>query len=296
MDSRTEESITVLQATTGVYYWELKNPLWFKVTRLITVPSAHMHQRCNLQIRFNYNLRKALGLHQCYLNFLVWTTLKTTSETALQARLLFWIDKFLDNVGVISINNVIRAISSLYERVFIKEIQEEEHDNYLEEAMKMRNLLEEFHANHGIRPPTILGVREHVFTGRFTSDFLHAKPLGICWNVAHCVCNSRFNSTLRQGNIAHHEYIQVGKGKDVGLNQIALFEGKVVGANGEQVLSRDIYRLGQLFDFFRMLSFFFTTVDDSAYSIYFLIQKGLADSLHVLATTSACNFNNMSSQ
>ncbi|KAF3436800.1 hypothetical protein FNV43_RR19553 [Rhamnella rubrinervis] len=69
-----------------------------------------------------------------------------------------------------------------------------------------------------------------------------------------------FNSTLRQGNITHHEYIQVGKGRDVGLNQIALFEGKVAGGNGEQVLSRDIYRIGQLFDFFRMCSFFFTTV------------------------------------
>ena len=40
-------------------------------------------------------------------------------------------------------------------------------DNYLEEAMKMRNLLEEFRADHGLRPPTILGVREHVFTGRY---------------------------------------------------------------------------------------------------------------------------------
>lgn len=54
--------------------------------------------------------------------------------------------------------------------------------------------------------------------------------------------------------------MQVGKGRDVGLNQIALFEGKVAGGNGEQVLSRDVYRLGQLFDFFRMLSFYFTTV------------------------------------
>ncbi|PON48803.1 Glycosyl transferase [Parasponia andersonii] len=53
---------------------------------------------------------------------------------------------------------------------------------------------------------------------------------------------------------------QVGKGRDVGLNQIALFEGKVAGGNGEQVLSRDVYRLGQLFDFFRMMSFYFTTV------------------------------------
>ncbi|GAB2258819.1 hypothetical protein Droror1_Dr00014979 [Drosera rotundifolia] len=69
---------------------------------------------------------------------------------------------------------------------------------------------------------------------------------------------SGFNSTLRQGNITHHEYIQVGKGRVVGLNQIAVFEGKVAG--GEQVLSRDVYRLGQLFDFFRMMSCYFTTV------------------------------------
>lgn len=44
------------------------------------------------------------------------------------------------------------------------------------------------------------------------------------------------------------------------MNQIALFEGKVAGGNGEQVLSRDVYRLGQLFDFFRMMSFYVTTV------------------------------------
>lgn len=53
---------------------------------------------------------------------------------------------------------------------------------------------------------------------------------------------------------------QCGKGRDVGLNQIAAFEGKVASGNGEQSLSRDIYRLGQLFDFFRMCSFFFTSV------------------------------------
>lgn len=31
----------------------------------------------------------------------------------------------------------------------------------------MRNLLEELYRDHGIRPPTILGVREHIFTGRY---------------------------------------------------------------------------------------------------------------------------------
>lgn len=53
---------------------------------------------------------------------------------------------------------------------------------------------------------------------------------------------------------------QVGKGRDVGLNQIALFEAKVASGNGEQSLSRDVYRLGQLLDFPRMLSFFYTSV------------------------------------
>jgi hypothetical protein len=34
----------------------------------------------------------------------------------------------------------------------------------------------------------------------------------------------------------------------------------VACGNGEQILSRDIYRLGHRFDFFRMLSFYFTTI------------------------------------
>ncbi|MBA0812466.1 hypothetical protein Gohar_026434, partial [Gossypium harknessii] len=71
---------------------------------------------------------------------------------------------------------------------------------------------------------------------------------------------SGFNSTLRGGYITHHDYIQVGKGRDVGMNQISSFEAKVANGNGEQTLSRDVYRLGCRFDFFRMLSFYFTTV------------------------------------
>ena len=69
-----------------------------------------------------------------------------------------------------------------------------------------------------------------------------------------------FNTTLRQGFITHHEYIQVGKGHDTGMNQISLYEAKDAIGNGEQTLSRDVYRLGQRFDFYRMLSFYFTTV------------------------------------
>jgi len=43
-------------------------------------------------------------------------------------------------------------------------------DNFMEEAFKVRNLLEEFdQGHHGLRAPTILGVREHVFTGSVSS-------------------------------------------------------------------------------------------------------------------------------
>lgn len=174
-------------------------------------------------------------------------------------------------------------------------------DNYFEEALKMRNLLEEFNAYHGIKKPTILGVRENIFTGSVSSlawfmssqetsfvtlgqRFL-ANPLKVRMHYGHpdvfdrfwFLCRggvskasrvinisedifAGFNCTLRGGNVTHHEYIQVGKGRDVGLNQISMFEAKVASGNGEQVLSRDVYRLGHRLDFFRMLSVFYTTI------------------------------------
>lgn len=66
--------------------------------------------------------------------------------------------------------------------------------------------------------------------------------------------------TLRGGTITHHEYIQVGKGRDVGFDQLAKFEAKVACGLGEQVTTRDMYRLAHRFDFFRMLSYYYTGV------------------------------------
>ncbi|CAI8601679.1 unnamed protein product [Vicia faba] len=175
-------------------------------------------------------------------------------------------------------------------------------DNYMEEALKMRNLLQEFLKKHdGVRYPSILGLREHIFTGSVSSlawfmsnqetsfvtigQRLLANPLRVRFHYGHPDVFDRifhltrggvskaskvinlsedifagFNSTLREGNVTHHEYIQVGKGRDVGLNQISMFEAKIANGNGEQTLSRDIYRLGHRFDFFRMLSCYFTTI------------------------------------
>lgn len=57
----------------------------------------------------------------------------------------------------------------------------------------MRNLLEEFHSDHGLRPPTILGVREHVFTGRYvqlkSSDSVlwNFGFTGFISNICYCM-------------------------------------------------------------------------------------------------------------
>ncbi|XP_074576315.1 callose synthase 7-like [Curcuma longa] len=175
-------------------------------------------------------------------------------------------------------------------------------DNYLEEAFKLRNVLGEFlRPKYQKHPPTILGLREHIFTGSVSSlawfmsnqetsfvtigQRILANPLKVRFHYGHPDIFDRifhltrggiskaskiinlsedifagFNSTLRGGNVTHHEYMQVGKGRDVGLNQISIFEAKVAKGNGEQTLSRDVYRLGRRFDFYRMLSFYFTTV------------------------------------
>ncbi|KAG0489345.1 hypothetical protein HPP92_007894 [Vanilla planifolia] len=149
--------------------------------------------------------------------------------------------------------------------------------------------------------PTIVGLREHIFTGSVSSlawfmsnqetsfvtigQRILANPLKVRFHYGHPDVFDRifhltrggvskasktinlsedifsgFNSTLRGGNVVHKEYMQVGKGRDVGMNQISLFEAKVANGNAEQTFSRDVYRLGRRFDFFRMLSFYFTTV------------------------------------
>ncbi|PWA59606.1 glucan synthase-like 8 [Artemisia annua] len=149
-------------------------------------------------------------------------------------------------------------------------------DNYLEEAMKMRNLLEEFRADHGLRPPTILGVREHVFTGSVSSlawfmsnqetsfvtlgQRVLAYPLKVRMHYGHPDVFDRifhisrggiskasrvtnisedmyagFNSTLRQGNITYHEYIQ--------LKRLKLEDGNKT--DGKEVKLEDVGKQGK---------------------------------------------------
>lgn len=65
-----------------------------------------------------------------------------------------------------------------------------------------------------------------------------------------------YNHVVRGGRVKFKEYIACGKGRDMGFDSINSFESKVSGGNGEQVMSRDVYRLGTHFDFFRLLAFY----------------------------------------
>ncbi|ABI85398.1 replication enhancer protein [Corchorus yellow spot virus] len=123
MDSRTGELITARQAENGVYIWEIENPLYFKMYR-VEEPLYTRTRVYHVQIRFNHNLRRALHLHKAYLNFQVWTTSMTASGPIYLARLKHLVHMYLDQLGVISLNNVIRAVRFATDRSYVNYVLE----------------------------------------------------------------------------------------------------------------------------------------------------------------------------
>nr|CAJ78288.1 AC3 protein [East African cassava mosaic Kenya virus]CAJ78294.1 AC3 protein [East African cassava mosaic Kenya virus] len=122
MDSRTGELITAPQARNGVFTWEITNPLYFEITNHDKRPGNMNHDIITLQIRFNHNLRKALGIHKCFLNFRVWTTLRP--QTGLFLRVFrYQVLKYLDMIGVISINTVLHAVDHVLYDVLLNTLQ-----------------------------------------------------------------------------------------------------------------------------------------------------------------------------
>lgn len=166
-------------------------------------------------------------------------------------------------------------------------------DGYFEESIKMRNALEEFNDNCailGFREHIFTGsvssvanymalqelsfvtlgqrvlnrplrIRQHYGHPDFfdklfvmTEGGMSKASRGI--NLSEDVF-AGFNATIRGYSIKFIEYVQVGKGRDVGLQQTYKFEAKLAQGNAEQSLSRDMSRLGNKLDFFRLLSFYF---------------------------------------
>ncbi|ETN03000.1 hypothetical protein PPTG_16032 [Phytophthora nicotianae INRA-310] len=199
-------------------------------------------------------------------------------------------------------------------------------DGYLEENLKMRNLLEEFDKGTADRPYTIVGIPEHIFTGSVSSlanymalqetSFVTlsqrtlARPLRSRLHYGHPdVFNKLFfitrggiskaskginlsedifagyNNCMRGGSVTFPEYTKCGKGRDVGMQQIYKFEAKLAQGAAEQSLSRDVYRISQRLDFFKLLSFyynhvgFYLSMSIIIWTVYILLYCNLLRSL-----------------
>jgi callose synthase len=119
-----------------------------------------------------------------------------------------------------------------------------------------------FHLSRGgiSKASPIINLSEHIFSG-----IQHVFSDGsINFFSQNFVVLNRwlpgYNTVLRRSSISHREYIQVGKGRSMGLNQISLAEARLATGSGEQTISRDLYRLGHGVDFFRMCSIYYTTI------------------------------------
>nr|AST99456.1 AC3 [Cotton leaf curl Kokhran virus - Burewala]CAO85795.1 replication enhancer protein [Cotton leaf curl Burewala virus - [India:Vehari:2006]] len=109
MDSRTGEPITAAQAGNGAYIWEVPNPLYFKIISHANRPFTTNMDILTIRIQFNHNLRKALGIHKCFIAFRIWMTSQPPTGRFLRV-FRTQVLKYLNNLGIVSINNVVRAV------------------------------------------------------------------------------------------------------------------------------------------------------------------------------------------
>ncbi|KAF0682346.1 Aste57867_25529 [Aphanomyces stellatus] len=171
--------------------------------------------------------------------------------------------------------------------------------HYFEECLKMPNLLVTADHHPSGKPVSIIGMREHIFTGDASSLSMFkswqelvfvtlsqrvlADPLYVRMHYGHPDVFDKvwsltrggvskaskginlsedvfagFNCTLRGGVVTHVEFMQCGKGRDVALSQISMFEGKLANGAGETSLAREAHRMGAFLDFFRLNSMYYS--------------------------------------
>nr|QLJ85082.1 putative replication-enhancer protein [Sesame curly top virus] len=106
-DFRTGEPITAMESRIGTYIWEVPNPLYLK--------QIYFHRfgpvfQARWQIRFNNNLRRHLNLHKFWMEFTITGTHRTLTGHRFLTTFSRRLYRYLDNLGVISIQLVVRGI------------------------------------------------------------------------------------------------------------------------------------------------------------------------------------------
>ena len=166
-------------------------------------------------------------------------------------------------------------------------------DNYMGESYKMRNLLDCFHGD-----VVLVGVPETIFSethgavAQFAaiSEFIFQTfqrfmtwPLMVrfhyghpdVWDKAFTMTNGGVskasraihvaedffggvNAIARGGKVIFEEFIECGKGRDMGFTSVNGFEQKISGSSGTISMSRDLFRLHRGMDMLRVFSLFFS--------------------------------------
>nr|ALF37776.1 replication enhancer [Beet curly top virus] len=112
-DFRTEEPITLQQATNSIPVDLVPNPLYLKLRDFFR--SGPVYQ-LKVQIRLNHNLRKYVNLHKCWIDLTITVSHRTLTGDRFLRVLKKRLEIYLDNLGLICINNVIRGLNHvLYE-------------------------------------------------------------------------------------------------------------------------------------------------------------------------------------
>src|SRR5581483_6618949 len=190
-------------------------------------------------------------------------------------------------------------------------------DNYLEECLKLLNVLREFNVMpddlpHDVNPSSplndeeletdpypiaIVGIPEYVFSENYGvlgdiiagkarafstisqsnmamlgvrlhyghSDFMYTIFMMINGGVSKAQKGLHLNEDIyagynarhRGGRIKHIDYMQCGKGRDLGFESIRRFITKTSTGMGEQILSRDQYYFGKQLSLDELVTFFF---------------------------------------
>lgn len=223
-------------------------------------------------------------------------------------------------------------------------------DNYLEECLKIRNLLSEFDEavppldpysrDTGLdgysNPVAIVGTREYIFSENIgvlgdiaagkeqTFGTLFARTLAHIGGKLHYghpdFLNGVFMTTRggvskaqkglhlnediyagisaisRGGRIKHSEYMQCGKGRDLGFGSILSFTTKIGAGMGEQMLSREYYYMCLQLPLDRFLSFYYAHPGFHLNNVFIILSTKLfllvGINIAALASNSSiCEFN-----
>jgi callose synthase len=166
-------------------------------------------------------------------------------------------------------------------------------DNYMGEAYKMRNLLDCFHSDIVLVGfPEVIFSETHGAVAQFAAiaEFIFQTfqrfmtwPLMVrfhyghpdVWDKGFTMTNggvskaSRMlhvaedffggiNAIARGGKVIFEEFIECGKGRDMGFTSVNGFEQKISGSSGTISMSRDLFRLHKGMDALRIFSLYFS--------------------------------------